>query len=291
MTKYRIGILGTENSHADAFCGIFNKAGENGEYAYPDFRVTYVYGNYAEASENLAKKYDGIKIAESVAEMVKNVDAVMVTARDGKYHAAFAKPFIEAGIPAFIDKPFTRDVKEAAELIRIAREKKVPLCGGSSLKYSREIAELKKFAAEKGVKGGFISAPVSFKNEYGDFWFYSSHLAEMCMEVFGWKPKAVYATENNESVFAVVDYENFSVTCDFINHGFTAYAGAVFGADGSLLKTVGLEGVEKAETDEFVKMVRTGETVYGYDELAAPVFLLESIIKSYKTGKKINTEL
>ena len=215
----------------------------------------------------------------------------MVTARDGKYHCGFARPFIEAGIPAFIDKPFSSDVKEAEELVKLAKEKGVPLCGGSSLKYSREIAELKNFATEKGVKGGFISAPLNFKNEYSDFWFYSSHLAEMCMEVFGWTPKAVYATENNESVFAVVDYDKFSVTCNFINHGYSAYAGAVFSGDGSLVKTVGLDDVAKAETDEFVKMLRTGETIYGYKELVAPVYLLESIIKSYKTGKKINIEL
>ena len=287
MKTYKIGIIGTENTHADSFCGIFNVANENGDFAYADCRVTLVYGNYPESSEALANKYDGIKVAESIDEMVENVDAVMVTARDGKYHCGFAKPFIEAGIPAFIDKPFTSDIKEAEELIGLAKKKGVPLCGGSSLKYSPEILELKNFAKEKGVKGGFIAAPVSFKNEYGDFWFYASHLAEMCMEVFGWSPKAVYATENNGSVFAIVDYEKFSVTCDFIDHCYSAYSGAVYGESESLIKAVGLNGIEKSETDEFVNMLRTGKTHYDDRQLVAPVHFIESIIKSYNTGSRI----
>ena len=92
---------------------------------------------------------------------------------------------------------------------------------------------------------------------------------------------------DNGSVFAIVDYEKFSVTCDFIDHCYSAYSGAVYGESESLIKAVGLSGIEKAETDEFVQMLKTGKTHYDGSRLVAPVRFTEGIIKSYSTGKKI----
>lgn len=282
----RIGIIGSENYHAKEFAALFNKCNNNGEYNYPNCRVTMVFGHYFEDSEKLAKDYNIDKIAVSLEEMVENVDAVMITARDGKFHAEFARPFIEAGIPAFIDKPFTTNVKEAEEIIQLAKEKNVPLCGGSSLKYSNEIQELKKIRLEKGknLVAGAISAPLNFESEYSGFWFYSSHLAEMCMEIFGYKPVSVVAVENNKSVHAIVNYNDFSVNCTFTDSCYSSYFGSIYALDGCEQKIVGLNDVARKECDAFVKMVTTGVMPFSYEQLTAPVYLLDAIVKSYKNN-------
>ena len=133
---FRIGILGSENSHAMAFARIFNKTHTA---QYPDIRVTAIGGNYPEESRKIFEECGLELLAEKPEDMLGKVDAVMVTARDGAAHAAFARPFLEAGIPAFIDKPITRDPGEALALVKLAKEKGVPLVGGSSVKYAYDV--------------------------------------------------------------------------------------------------------------------------------------------------------
>ena len=287
MKKLKIGIIGAENSHAKQFCEFFNKPNENGVFPYPDYRVEYIYADPIEASKPLAEEFN-VELIDTIDEMLAKVDAIMITSRDGKFHAGFAKPFIEAGIPAFIDKPFTTDINEAVELVRLAKEKKVPLCGGSSLKYSQTIEELKAVKEElaENVKGGFMAAPLNFSNPYSDFWFYSSHLAEMCMEVFGWQPKSVVATENNQNVHGVVHYDTFSVSCAFLQHCYSSYSGAVFGSK-SEVKKVNVADIARLESEAFVKMLQTGEMSHSYEQLIAPVAFISAVIEAYQTGKTV----
>lgn len=179
----KIGIIGCENSHADGFAKIFNE-----EKAYEGFEVTAVSGHYKEANEALQKKYAIAELYEDYRDMRGKVDAVIVTARDGKYHAEFAKPFVEDGLPVFVDKPVTVDYAEAVELIELAKKSGSLLCGGSSLKYVPDVQYLKEIVAQGNVRGGMVAAPVHFDSEYSGFYFYAAHLAEMSLEIFGMDP-------------------------------------------------------------------------------------------------------
>jgi len=287
---FRIGIIGTENSHAHAFTRLFNKPDENGNLKYPDFHVTLVYGHYPESSEFVVKECGADKVADTIEEMVANVDAVMVTARDGKFHYEFVKPFVEAGIPAFVDKPFTVDPQEAIALVNLAKEKKVSLCGGSSLKLVGDIQKLKGYVEEWGetFKSGTMGAPVDMDNPYSGFFFYASHLTEMTMEVFGYNPKAVLANVNGDCVTAIIDYGTFSVTNNFVGHCYNGYSGTLFGEGKIEQVLVDISDGYPLECQEFVDMVRTGEMHHTYEQLIAPVFCMNAIKEAYETGKKVD---
>ena len=287
MVKYRIGIIGAENSHADCFAREINLPDENGNYRYPDCRITCVYGHYPEANEKLAREYD-IKVSQSVEEMLGEVDAVMVTARDGKYHYEFAKPFVEAGMPAFVDKPFTVDPTEAEALVALAKEKKVPLCGGSSLKFTDGIQDLKKLLRETDGElfGGAMSAPVSLYSEYSGFFFYSSHLTEMTLEVFGYEPKSVSAMKHDHSVCATIHYDGFSVANHF-KEGNPDYTACVYLAGNPQLTQINLDNCGERECAAFVEMLRTGQMHNTYEELVAPVYYMNAVKKAYETGETV----
>ena len=82
MKTYRIGMIGSENSHARAFAKAFCK-----EPGFADMQVTAVYGDEGiEKSQRVQEFFPDAVIVETPEQMLGLVDAVMITSRDGVLH-------------------------------------------------------------------------------------------------------------------------------------------------------------------------------------------------------------
>lgn len=293
---FRVGFLGSENSHADVVAAMFNGYKEDVVGEFDDIQAVATYSKYPGVDEKLQKKYGIELIAKSPEEMLGKVDAVIVTARDGRDHAKFVRKFIEAGIPAFIDKPFTVDEDEAIELARLARDKGVPLCGGSSLKLCPETCAAINFMKDHRdvVLGGFVKAPVSMHNEYGGFYFYSSHLAEMVLPVFGYYPQWVSASENVHGVSVIVHYDEYDVVClytdgrwDYEINISTAQELEQEKRDNPQFRQlVSLDLCYHEEARSIARMLRTGNMEHTYEELIQPVMFLNAVDRAMKSGQR-----
>jgi len=97
----RIGIIGTESSHAGAFSQIINCPRSD----FADMHVAALYGPDRATAEAVADVCGGACIADSLQKLTAQVDAVMITARKRSLHYAYALPLIEQKMPLFIDKP------------------------------------------------------------------------------------------------------------------------------------------------------------------------------------------
>ncbi len=282
---FKIGIIGTENTHAAAFMEIFKN-----DPAYADMQVVCVGGMYEDANKKLQEKY-GVEIINDPEEMVKKVDAGMITCRDGKYHARYVEPFVKAGKPVFVDKPFTIDSDEAKALVALAKAKGVPMVGGSSVKNAYDVLMLENAVKTnpKTVRGGTLVAPVNMENEYGGFFFYSSHLAEMCLRVFGFDPIAVTAKAFNGNVVALVEYENYTISLQFVGDSYV-YFGQIVNNNGVYARNIDISIIYRHECEQFAEMLRCGKMAHSYKELIAPVFLMNAIYQSYTTGKRVEVK-
>lgn len=283
---FKIGIIGSENSHAPAFMDIFRS-----DPAYADLKVVGVGGVDAESNKRCFEEFQLEFIAERPEDMLGKVDAVMVTARDGKYHAEFSRPFLEAGLPMFIDKPFTTDPSEAVSLAKLAKSKQVPLTGGSSLKNCYDVLMLQHEVqkAPDKVHGGSVVAPLNMENPYSGFWFYSSHLAEICMTVFGYEPVEICAMECAGNVTAMVRYQNFVVENRFMD-GCYEYFGQVSTKERLYSREIDGALIYRHECDEFAEMLRTRKMRHSYEQLVAPVFYLDAVKRAYETRKTVKVE-
>ena len=287
---FKIAILGTENSHARAFCNLIYKgAPANGFVPYADFEVIGLCGDSAEENELLREITGGkAEISDNGDKWVDEVDAVMVTARHGGKHLAYAKKYIEAGKPAFIDKPITIDPEEALELVRIAKKNNVPLCGGSSLGAIEDTAKAKALRnnGEKleRVYGGSVCAPINMKNDWGDFFFYSQHLVQIMTEVFGHDVKSILGVSRDDAATFIARYADYDVTGHF---GSFAYAATIYAKSSVHHFDLSLDNAYLNEFRRFEHMVRTGGMPESYEELINPVFILNAIKEALDTGKEV----
>src|SRR5258708_27102454 len=86
----------------------------------------------------------GVPLVDKPEEMIGKVDGMLIESQEGTVHWDRAKPFLEAGIPCYIDKPFTCGVDHARKIIDLAEKKKLPVFSSSSLRYAPELVQFVK---------------------------------------------------------------------------------------------------------------------------------------------------
>jgi hypothetical protein len=147
----RLGIIGTDTSHATALTALLNDASSPGHIpgakvvaAYkggsPDFPVS------AQRVDNFAaelqKKY-GVEFVPDIPTLCKKVDAILLESVDGRVHLKQAKEVIAARKPMFIDKPLADTLEDAREIARLAAEAGVPWFSSSDNRFGAMASKMK----------------------------------------------------------------------------------------------------------------------------------------------------
>lgn len=103
----------------------------------PNATVTHVWTQDREISESIAGAASIRNVTENMEDMIGHVDAVILARDDPERHKEMAAPFIEAGIPIFVDKPLAysaEDLQWFAE--QHGKGKFIMSC--SSMRYANE---------------------------------------------------------------------------------------------------------------------------------------------------------
>ena len=277
----RIAILGCENSHANAFLKFIREREE-----FSDVQVVGVYSDQKEAAEKLKEQF-GVPVLEDYSEAVGGLDGLIITARHGDNHYKYAKPYIDSGIPMFIDKPITGSEEEAVEFMRRLREKNTPTSGGSSLKQDIFVKQLKQAGADRvggATIGGLVRAPYQKETPYGGFYFYAQHLVEMVCEICGRFPLTVTAKENGGQLHVLFRYEDYDCVGLFCDNNYYYYASRMAESDVQSFVIPSTEDWFYEEFKEFYGILSGAEQAVTYEEFISPVFILNAIQRSLVSG-------
>lgn len=140
------------------------------------------------------KGWDVEIVEKPEALLDMSLDGVCIEAVDGSVHLERAKPFLEAGMPLYIDKPFTCSSDDAKEILRLARANSVPVFSTSSLRYGLEVVEILEDA--EGEYGKVIGAncwsPASLQERNPGLFNYGIHAVEPLFTLMGSGCKAVW---------------------------------------------------------------------------------------------------
>ena len=283
----KVVFLGCENSHANTFLELVSTRKE-----FSGIQVVGVYSSEYAAAEKLGSTF-GVPVLKHYADAAGEADGAVVTARHGKFHYEYSKPYIGRGLKAvFIDKPITVDVGEAAKFMLELKSAGIAVTGGSSIKHVPEILRLKaEHEAGKGGKtvGGYIRCPIALHSPYGGFYFYAEHLVDAVLTVFGIGPKSVWTAKNGETVTAVLRYEGFDVTAQYVGEQYFCY----YAARSAETSVTGLSftidnksGCFYEEWKAFYSLLESG---CGDDHyvFTVPVAIMNAMEKAMQTGREV----
>lgn len=204
----RVGIVGTNTSHAGVFAGLLN--GRDG--APPAVDGAHVVGVWSSGEEGLSGMHDdaatmvttyGIdRAVNEPSELIGEIDLALVLddLDGGSLHPELARPFLEAGIATYVDKPMALSVREAEDLYDLAEAKGTPLMSCSALRFASELDALRHESV------GEVSTLISVGP--GDWYNYGIHAVEAALAVLGHGARWVqrYASETRD--LAVVGDES-----------------------------------------------------------------------------------
>ncbi len=198
-----IGMIGAESKHVDYFCDLINK-----DKLFGSTRVAYIWGG--DTNEDRLRSCaiaTGIeRITKTPSEVIDASEAIIITLRDGNKHTDYALECIKKRKPVFIDKPFTVDPSDSLRIIEAAKRYSTPFTGGSTLCFLPEIPKLrKKFLVTNHAELSYRADPDS---PFGGWYFYGSHLTDLCAAICGENAIAVNTRMSNKKVFVEIIYDD-----------------------------------------------------------------------------------
>ncbi len=156
----RLGIIGQSpgNGHPYSWAAIFNGYDAEAmatcpfpsipqylaEQRFPDAslgdlaRVTHIWAQSTDIATHVAKASKITTVCSRLEDMVDHVDGILLARDDAERHLEHALPFLEAGLPIYIDKPAALSVAALEDLLARQRcDWQIFTC--SALRYAREL--------------------------------------------------------------------------------------------------------------------------------------------------------
>jgi predicted dehydrogenase len=278
----KIGIIGAENSHTAAIARTLNV-----DKQVKGFTVEMVWGETDEFAKKAAEAGQIPTIVKDPAEMMGRIDALIVDHRHAKHHLAAARPFVERGIPTFVDKPFCYRAAEGREFLAAARRAGAPLTSFSTMPQQRSFQRFTKALAGLGpLAAGVTFGPCDLESPYGGIFFYGVHQVELALVAFGYEVTAVQVVRGPNVTLGRLLYDSgLTVTMHLIKSGGKGFSVAAVGGNGyasQMLtsdKNSYLAGIRR-----FTRVFKTGEEPLTDAQMLKPVQVLEALEKSVASG-------
>jgi hypothetical protein len=119
-------------------------------------RFTHVWDPDREQAERFGAQY-GVEVVDGYADMLGRVDGVILGNQDevGAFKHLL-RPYLEAGTPAFANRPFAASMADARQIVDLAARHGAPLMTGSSFEHVKEVEVVRQQLRTAGPVRGYL---------------------------------------------------------------------------------------------------------------------------------------
>jgi len=293
---FKIGMVGGAGIyHARSFSEMFNGydrklAAKNNFPLYSarikNARVTHLWDEKWKDALLLAKICGIGNVVKKKEDIIGKVDGVIIADDCTMKHQRRAIPFLKAGIPTFIDKPLSPDIKEAESIIELAKKYKAPMMSASALRYAKETEKVREGKDEIGdILTGFAIC----REWQGGLVFYGIHAFELLYSIIGPGIKSVRSVGKKKEDIVIIRYKNGR---DFVLAAYEEIAPLfqlnLYGTKGyRLIVAKDADHFYSEMLRHFVTMVETRKVPIPLEETLEIIKALVLGEKSRKNGKEI----
>jgi predicted dehydrogenase len=193
------------------------------EFGLGDVAVTHGWTQDAAITRKLCA---ASRIAHAVArpeDMLGKIDAAIVARDDQASHWPLARPFLEAGLPVFVDKPLSTDPATLARFRPYLESGKLMSCAG--LRYAGELDEARRDIAKYGeivtMRGAVIN----------DWEAYGIHLLEAIFGLAPARPIAVACAQGRHEQMRVHMDQGWLATIDCLGQAPPQFSLSIHGRE------------------------------------------------------------
>jgi len=278
----RIGILGLDNYQGVAYTQAFNNPKAEGDLVgvravaalltpsadYPESRELgerwkKQIGDLYQKPKTPEESVPPVEFVDSLDELLKRCDGVMIMSLDGREHLAQATAVLKAGKRLFIGRPLAASPADAVAILKLATETKTPCFSTSQHRFSPGFIGMRNHPEVGRVLGCDVYGGFDEKACEADRFIRPLHSIETLYTIMGTGVVSVSCTSTPscESITAVWSDGRVG-TYRGIKQGAVKYSATVFGDQG--VSTAGVYG----HGVPVKGVVPTNDNYMGYEGLA-----------------------
>jgi predicted dehydrogenase len=267
----RAGIIGLDTSHAPAFTKFLNEPKGGNELG------VRIVAAFPGGSPDIPSSHDrvdqftkqvagmGVRIVDSIPELLKDVDAVFIESVDGRPHLEEARQVFAAHKPVFIDKPLAGSLADAVAIAELAARNKVPWFCSSSLRFGPRLQQALHDPALGAVVGCDAWSPSPLEPHHPDLYWYGIHGCEMLYTVMGTGCETVTRAHTDGGDVVTGRWKDGRLgTFRGLRAGKEDYGCVIFGQK-KIATALGFEGYEPL-VEQIATFFRTGKPPVSADE-------------------------
>jgi predicted dehydrogenase len=288
----RLGIVDFDSSHSVEFTQRFNHVGVAADQVVEGARVVLGCPGRSEMSPERIPGFTervkscGVELVDDPAAMLGRIDAVLILSIRGGAHLERVRPFLEAGLPAFVDKPFACTLADAQAMQQLAAAHGVPLISGSSMRFADEVVAFQRQAHLYGSLHGIVSyGPAKRAAGNPGLFHYGIHAAEVLFTLMGPGCTRVTATHTAGAEVVTGEWAGERVaTLRGLRVGSTAYGFLAFCEKGIVHQSISTRYAYRNLCREIVQTFQTGQPTFPPLETLEIVNFIEAALRSEAAG-------